>query len=385
MFALKWWTAIVTAFVLLAVSPCARADDGNKYLNQTKLEEGLDLLAAQIVDVLTKREAKELRFGEIVCPSNKDDPHGAWLQRDLTVRIEKRKVSISPKATYDLRVEYGYERRDGAVSEVYILASLRKGNENVELPKLNRIPSDDMRDKLRMAAFCVSLSPSDSKQDRDNAFCDARKAPSVHLSGDTKSRISASAKSKYYVELLVGPKDGKEKRERTATVQDGYALAKIDKDEEYQLRIVNNSTTEAACRVFIDGIDIFEFTDDRQKNGEPMYKHIIVPSGEKGVEVPGWHKTAAKDRKDNWRAFVVTEFGQGAASRVNPKGPIGTIKVVFAESYDPNDGKIKGRAAAMETGFGRDINGPQEVLPRKIDPPHECVVIHYTRRIEPEK
>ena len=100
-----------------------------------------------------------------------------------------------------------------------------------------------------------------------------------------------------------------------------------------------------------------------------------------------WNPTTDRLREltEKMPNAVVTEFGKGVASRVNPKGPVGTVKVIFASSYDPNDKGIKGRSAAMETGRGRDINGPQEVVSRKIDPPRESVEVRYTRGIDTGK
>jgi len=86
----------------------------------------------------------------------------------------------------------------------------------------------------------------------------------------------------------------------------------------------------------------------------------------------------------NWNAFLVTELGKGVASRVNPHGPIGTVKVVFSDCYTKDDPRYKAirdgsRAADLETGRGRDLQGKQEVLERIIDVPKEVVTIKYTR------
>ena len=371
--------------IAVALASPAQPGDANKYLDRTKLDERLDLLADQIADVLTSRKAGELKVADVVCATDADDPHAAWLQRDMTVRFERRKVKVADVAAYTLRLEYGFEKRAGMVTEVYIQATLALGKDKVALPKLDRISSDDMRDKLRLVGVCVSLAPDDSKEQRDDSLSAARKTPSVHVGGMFKGRVYAAKDSPYAVELVAGPRDKNGPfRERVATVKGGVAFAGLEKDEAYRVRIVNESKSEAACRVYIDGIDAFEFSDDRAPTGEPKYKHVLVPAG-KTVEVPGWHKSAAAGRADNWKAFVVTEFGQGAASRVAPKGPVGTIKVVFAESYDPADQKVQGRSAGMETGMGRDIGGPQRVLTRKIEPPAACVVIRYTREAEPGK
>ncbi len=369
-------------FLLAAVlvcGPTARADSPDA----TELEKQLDVLAGQIADALKSRKADQVKVGEVACPTRKNDPHAAWLQQDLTARLTRRKVTVTQTANYELTIEYGFTMSaKDKVEELYILAKLRKdGVPERELPRIGRIASTDLRDKLRMASACVSLDQAAFGEKRDAQRVAAEKEPKAHLSGDLKTRVSAVPDSPYYLELLVGPKGGKDDqfRERKATIKNGLALAQIDKDEEYRIRIANNSKVEQACRVYIDGIDLFELSDDRLPSGDPKYRHILVPAG-KAVVVPGWHRSAAG--RVNWNAFVVTEFGKGVASMVNPKGPIGNIKVVFADSFELASEVVRGRAASMETARGRDLEGKQEVMVRKIEKPHECIVVRYTRGIE---
>ncbi len=375
--------AIVVA--TMANPDTVRAQEQDK----TTLETKLDQLAALIVGHL--KDQKQIKFDKVECADPKDDPHAAWLQRELSMKLTKRMLLVNHKANVELLMEYGFSKTKDGLEEVYVQAKLRKqGGTPDLLPKLDRIKaeelrvtSDDMRDKMRLAFSCVSVPMEGDKQKRDAKYCEDKASPKVHLSGPSKTLVSANEKCDYVVELLVGPKGGKDEqfRPRRTTVEGGVALALLDKDDEYRPRIVNNTNGEVSSRVFIDGIDMFDLSDDRQPNGEPEYRHIIVPPG-KSVIVPGWHRSAHGDV--NWNAFLVTEFGKGEASMCNPKGPIGTIKVVFAQSYDPKDQNVKGRSANMETARGRDLEGKQEVVNRVIENPHECIVIRYTREIKPQ-
>ena len=380
----RGFAAFTAALFLVGASsrPAQAADDPSI----TTLEKKLDVLVGAITDVLKGKKVNKIEIGDVSCPTKKDDPHGSGLQREITIRLERKTVVVEAKASYKLHIEYGYQKKAGStIEEVYIQTwLLRDGAPDEKFPKIDRISSDDMRDKFRLCSHGVSLEPDGTKESRDSQWQEAQAKPKVHLSGDYKTRVSSTAESSYYVELLAGPQNSDPAKflERKAGVENGTALALIDKDEEYRIRIGNNSKFEAACRVYIDGLDMFDLSGDRQPNGDPMYRHILVPAG-KQVIVPGWHRSAKGTV--NWNAFVVTEFGKGVASRVNPKGPIGTIKVVFAESYDPNSEATKGRSASMETGRGRDLEGKQDAMIRKIENPRDCVVIHYTRGIEPKK
>jgi len=367
--------ALVVAVSAQPGSVKAQASDA------TTLETKLDQLAALIVGHL--KDQKQIKFDKVECADPKDDPHGAWLQRELSVKLTKRMMVVKENANVELLMEYGFSKTKDGLEEVYIQARLRKlGGSTDALPKLDRITSDDLRDKLRVASASISVPIEGTKLERDSKYREDKANPKVTVSGPLKTLISATEKQDYQLELLVGPQGGKDEqfRPRLAKVDGGVALALLDKDNEYRIRIVNNTKIEAACRVFIDGIDMFDLSDDRQPNGEPKYRHLIVPTG-KSVVAPGWHRSAQGDA--NWNAFLVTEFGKGVASMCNPKGPIGTIKVVFAHCFDPNDQKVKGRSANMETARGRDLQGKQDVMNRVIENPHECTVIRYTREIKP--
>jgi len=370
--------AILFAAVATMANPeTVRAQEKDK----TTLETKLDQLAALIVDRL--KDQKQIKFDKVECADPKDDPHGVWLQLELSKNLTKRMLLVNQKANVELLMEYGFKKTKDGLEEVYIQAKLQKlGGSTDPLPKLDRITSDDLRDKMRLASTNTSVPIEGTKLERDTKYCEDKASPKVTVSGPFKTLVSATEKQDYQLELLVGPQGGKddEFRPRIVKVEGGVAMALLDKDNEYRPRIVNNTKAEVACRVFIDGIDMFQLSEDNV-NGEPKYRHLIVPPG-KSVIVPGWHRSVQGDL--NWNAFLVTEFGKGVASMYNPKGPIGTIKVVFANCYDPKDQKVNSRSAGMETARGRDLQGKQDVMNRVIENPHECVVIRYTREIKPQ-
>jgi hypothetical protein len=348
----------------------------------TTLEKQIDQLAGLIAGKL--KESEKLKFEKVECTNPKDDPHGAWLRTDLSMKLKKRMVMFAPDAERELQLEYGFRLNQDGIEEVYIEAKFRKrGGAAEKIEELERLSSDDLRDKLRLSSTSISVPIDGSKAERDAKYREDKANPKVHVSGPLKTLVSATEKCDYTVELLVGPKDGKidQFRPRKAMIEKGKVLALIDRENEYRIRITNNTKTETACRVYIDGIDMFDLSDDRLPNGEPAYRHIIVAAG-KSLIIPGWHRSA-KD-KGSWNAFLVTEFGKGVASAANPIGPIGTINVVFAKSYEPGSEVAKSRSA-NETARGRDLEGKQEVLVRKIENPHECVVIHYSRGLEAAK
>jgi len=99
---------------------------------------------------------------------------------------------------------------------------------------------------------------------------------------------------------------------------------------------------------------------------------ILAPKSEQTIV--GWHRTIDPKRKDNFLSFLVTEYGQGAASKFPAKtqGKVGTITVSFANSFP------FGRSGS-ETGFGPPREVKQTAVKRSFDPPHDFVTIRYNR------
>lgn len=369
------------AIILAAVLLCGSVPNQARTQEGTELERNLDSLVAQVADVLKANRSDRIKSPKVRCREKEDDPQGAWIEQAITMRLKSHKIQISNEAGIELFTEYSFQASSQHTGRQIVLESriLKDGAGQQVLPK---ITSTDMRDKLRLAGSCISIPPNGTKQERSEAFDTQCEQPGAFLSGDQKTRISPSKNSPYYVEMLAGPKGGKgQLRERKASVEGGKALAQIDRDEEYRIRIANNSKTESACQVFIDGINIFEFSEDRKANGDSLHKYFLVSSG-KVVDVPGWHRSATGSV--NWNAFVVTKFGDGVASLVNPKGKVGSILVMFSNSFDPSDPTIGYRSSDLETSRGRNLEGKQDVFVRKVDLPHETIAVRYTRGISPK-
>src|SRR5262249_51926878 len=141
----------------------------------------------------------------------------------------------------------------------------------------------------------------------------------------------------------------------------------------------NNSPEEVAARVFIDGLDVFHFSDDRDPfdRTRPRFSHFIVPP-RSSETIPGWHKSVSG--KKNFLAFLVTAYGEGASSQagIPASGPVGVIQVQFSRCY-PRQAGGRSRSPSNETGFGPPRAIKQEAVAREIEPPTDCVSVRYTR------
>lgn len=64
----------------------------------------------------------------------------------------------------------------------------------------------------------------------------------------------------------------------------------LEKGQIYAVKIYNNSQRDVAVSLSIDGIDEFQFSQDRIKDGpdkgRPKYKHFVVSPPSRGKPTP---------------------------------------------------------------------------------------------------
>lgn len=195
---------------------------------------------------------------------------------------------------------------------------------------------------------------------------------------DSESQIKNSAASPYAVEIMTKSPVGRQfKPRRPAKEKTVTPFVPIGVGEIYAVKFHNDSEREVAIGLKIDGIDQFQFSEDRdEKTGRPKYTHWIVRAGQ-SLLIQGWHLTSAKSDA-NIASFVVTQYGKGAAQPLNrpDESQDGVITLSVSHSHDPKSGSAKSNA---QTGFGPPVAQNQIVVRRKIDPPHEFFAIRYSR------
>ncbi len=192
------------------------------------------------------------------------------------------------------------------------------------------------------------------------------------------TQIRNSAASPYAVELLT-----KSPLSDTYTARPPSEDAKsipfvpIGIGEQYALRFHNLSDQEVAIAMKIDGVDQFQFSEDRDpSSGRPKFSHWIVPANSQ-FTIKGWHITAAQS-DNNLASFVVTKYGDGAAQHIiRPADAVdGVITLSVSRSHVAGSGGAKSSA---QTGFGPPIKQDQQPVQRNVDPPHEFFAIQYSR------
>jgi hypothetical protein len=227
----------------------------------------------------------------------------------------------------------------------------------------------------------------DQRRERNKAIQENLGSPKTFIDPNNPSRVSSTSDSLYQVEILAGPLgDGKVRptEPRTARIAEGGAFVDVKRGEVYEVRIYNRSPDEVPVRLFIDSLDMFHFSDDRDPRDptQPRFAYwTVAPArgGHPGVwTIAGWHKSILG--KENFLAFLVTEYGKGAASSqgIPASGPIGVIQVQFSRCHPLLPGARK-RSAGNETGFGPPRTIGQKEVAREVEPPIDVVSVRYTR------
>ncbi len=218
------------------------------------------------------------------------------------------------------------------------------------------------------------------RRERNEKIQKLVKQPESFVDPARPTLVSTSPTSPYAVEILachIGDGQTRPTEGRPARIDKGLARIDLERDEVYEIRIHNNSPDEVAARVFIDGIDVYQFSDDRDPKDatRPKFTHFIIPA-QSTSQIPGWHKRQVG--ADNFLAFLVTAYGKGASTKgVKAQGEVGVIQVQFSRSKPmPADGLPRG--ADIETGFGPPRQGEQKAVVREIEPFIDAVSIRYT-------
>ena len=220
------------------------------------------------------------------------------------------------------------------------------------------------------------------RRERNQAIQDQVKDPKAFIDPAHPTLVSSAEGSPYRVEILAGPiGDGKVRPTlaRPARLEKGFAVIEVERGEVYEVRIHNSSPEEVAAKIFVDGIDVFQFSDDRDPKdpAKPKFSHFIVAGRTDSETIPGWHKCVVGP--ENFLSFLVTAYGQGASTKgVSAQGAVGVVQVQFAlcKLLHP-DGRPRG--AGNETGFGPPREVKQQEVKREVGPPIDVVSIRYTR------
>jgi hypothetical protein len=319
---LAWSCPLLAALAVAAAAPAPARAEGT-------LRAELEALAKDVKKLLDGRGDTAIAVGQFVGPTDLPSSAGPAIALLLTEELKKQGLDVRRRA--ELTIEGRYvDTIDAQSDRLAVALSIkivdRQGEEIVGLKlKPRGIFGDPTIASL--LGLTVQLPPGGDGKERDQRLKDSIKKPRTQLD---KTRISAAG-APYAIEVLV--KSGGKYLPRAAKEEDGLAFVPIKRDEVYAIRLVNDSPHEAAVTVTVDGLNVFTFSEIRdKKTGRPCFSRLILKP-KSSYLLKGWHKTNERSNE-----FLVTAYDKSAAAELGSTANIGTITVSFAAAW-PKNGK----------------------------------------------
>jgi hypothetical protein len=345
---------------------------------QGTLQKDLAEVAKDIKTLLAERGEDSLSVGQFTGPATLPTSAGPGIAQLLSEELKKLGLTVKVRANVGVEGKY----RDVKVKETGLLA--------VELTVnvVDRSGKSLLKDERRIGVFnegdiaallglTVSLPAQEKEKDRSQRLEKAIDKSKAHIDG---THISASADSPYGVEILVAASEKGPFEPRKPTLDDGLAFVDIKRGEFYRVRLINGSEHQAAVRLTIDGLNMFDFSKVKNAKGEPFSQVILRPG--KQTDIKGW---SIDERHTD--AFVVTEYAKSAAAELKSTAKTGTITVTFSAAW-PKDGqppadepeKAGPRSAGGDaTGRGPTVPDKFVEVRRAIGVVRATVSVRYTK------
>jgi hypothetical protein len=166
---------------------------------------------------------------------------------------------------------------------------------------------------------------------------------------------------------------------------DGNLFASLEVGDIYAIRLINKSNRLAGARLTIDGLNLLAFSENQDY---ARIGRVIVPPGETGTIVRGWHKS---DRESY--SFKVVDVGDSAVAELKGGGAgllevddsIGMINVTFcfaADANNPNDRLPDDEPLTLSTATAKGPIVKQDFRPMKavFGAERATITIRYDRR-----
>ena len=324
----------------------------------------MDAFAKQLADVLRQDfNTSEVSVGQFIGSPTLNISTGPSIVLAIRTQLEKHGIQVKRRAAYGLGGEI-YPAKDhvGRVA-ARIKGSIYDGSQKTEL-KFDELITEPSAVAAIFGAT-VEIPANRNQVEHSRTLASAIAEPRISVK---HAKVSPSRTNPFSIEVVVLDHTGRYKP-RPAVEEDGFAYVDLRRGEEYGIKVSNNSSQETAVTVTIDGINCFEFGNNKK------LKHFIVAQ-HKSIVVPGWYRSL--HRSD---AFKITDYPESAAAKLGATTEqCGTITVAFSLTQDPHrssghDEQFRGKA----TGFGRQLTTDFKEVQRKIGQLITSISIRYEK------
>jgi hypothetical protein len=392
---IRLFHGLAAAFVLLPLLAApGRAGEADEVLPD--LREALTRLAETIGKHLDSRKEDRVVIGEFAGPGRAGPGIQEALIRALAA-LEPKKTAVT-SAPLEVRGSYSLDEDTagkgdpdrGVLKVEAVFYDSRTGKPLTQL-LMAPVRVRNSLDLAKLFAVTTFFPAGTKERQRLQTVADGITKPTVHIDG---TRISSRPDSPYAVEILARPlaqKDaqGEPRPPNPELSRDGQAFVDLKEGELYAVRIINRAAHEVAVTLTIDGLDLFTFSEVRDKDGRPRYRHMVFSKPAPGREeaagvIRGWHhrNTGA----DASFAFLVTELGKGEASKLlKTAARAGTLVLTFAAAWEKDADRPKDEPPGLtvrggsETGKGPPLAGEIEEVKRTVGAVREIVSIRYSK------
>jgi hypothetical protein len=322
---------VVLLFLFAFVVP-ARADGS--------LATEIHALAGDIKKLLDSRGENSITVGTFKSAPRMPSSTGPAFARLLRAELRKLGIDVRQRGT-KLTVEGRYRLVEDKVSSLAAVELVVNfvDEDGQEVAGLKLKPRGIFGDATvaGLLGLTVQLPPDGNDRDRDRKIREAYEKPHTEVD-EGKTVIRSSAGSPYAIEVLV--KKAGRFVPRAASEEDGLAFVRINRDEVYAVRVINDADHEVAVTLTIDGLNAFTFSKVQNKEGTPLYSCFLV--GKRSTTLTtGWH--IDNEQSDE---FLVTSYARSAAAEVGSSTNLGTITATFAAAWPEDSIPPAGEPAA---------------------------------------
>ncbi len=337
------------------------------------LEQELNAMVSEhVIPLVEKRGGGALAVGGFTAATRVKGNAGPEIQLKLSRLLKEAGARVDPdEYQYEITGNYlPYNDQESKLQGVKLVGRLVDAEDGTTLGEFPRFVFGPEA-VPRLLGLSVDTRGSNDPRIQSAAFQKAMKQPQTFLLG---SQVSATPASQYAVEVLAR-RGGQWRTFPIRKDRKARPFVDLARDDVYAIRLLNHSDCEAAVRLTIDGVSVFQFSQQR-----PRPNYWIVPpknNGQPGATlVRGWDKTSSSTLE-----FKVVDFPSSAAAKVNlrPTSNIGTITASFSACWANERDRPRGEGRTRATGFGKEIVDNKTRLKRHVGQVREVVSVRYER------
>ncbi|XZE22164.1 hypothetical protein SH449x_002082 [Pirellulaceae bacterium SH449] len=351
--------------LLFCVKGHANANDGLEVELQSLVKE-------QVIPMIDKRGGGTVAVGGFTASSNIQGTAGPELQLKLAKLLEEAGMSLDPvDYRFELTGNYlPYNDNDSGLYGVKLVSRLIDAESGSTLGEFSRFLFDTEA-VPRLLGLNVSLHGTTQPKLQSVAFQRAVKSPESYV---VASQIATTPTSEYSIEILVLER-GKYVPRRIDSESSRWPFVQLERNDVYAIRLLNHSDHEAAAAVTIDGVNVFEFSE---QNPKPNYWVIPRSQGTQpgAITIHGWDRTASRSTQ-----FKVVDFPDGAAARIQlaPSPATGMISVSFHACWEDEKDRPRSEGRTRATGFGKEIVDEKTHVKRQVGVVRDVVSVRYEK------